>query len=592
MNILLSEYVRIVWQRKGAFFLIVFAITCATILDTSIPLFYKNLANGLTQGYSESTLQILLDNFSYIAISYSLIWLSWRGLEFGMIPLLAGGIKDLEVRCFAVLMQQKQGFFEDNFSGSLIKQASRFVSAYESIMEWIIFQLLQNLLAIIVALVIFYQQQPLFALYFLIWVVLFLAWSIGFSLWKLKYDKAVAEYSSKVGAVYSDAIANIAVVKNFVLEQKEQKNTAVAAKNAYKKRHTAWILTFISFAVQGLLVMGIELILVYAMIQAWKKGQFNVGDYVLFQSILMLLIHRLWDFGRNFRLVFNAIADANEMSHVFSQADIETDQPQAISQRIQQGQIEFKAIDFSYGNNRPLFKNFNLHIAAGEHIAFVGQSGSGKTSLVKLLLRFADMQSGHICFDEIDHNQFTLASLRKQMSLVPQQPELFHRSIRDNITLGKKMSEQRLHTIAKQAQCLDFIQQLPEQFETLVGERGVKLSGGEKQRIAIARAFVDDAPIVILDEATSALDSLTEQKIQTAISELIKNKTAIVIAHRLSTVLSMDRIIVLDKGQIIEQGQHHSLLKDQGKYAEMWQHQSGFSRINTVPTAKSDNANR
>ena len=218
MSILLTEYGRIVWKRKGAFLLIVVAISCATILATSIPLYYKNLANGLAQGFSEATLQLLLQNFSYIALSYALIWLSWRVLELGMIPLLAGGIKDLEIRCFAVLMRQKPAFFEDHFSGSLIKQAGRFVSAYESMMEWIIFQLLQNLLAIMVAFVIFYQQQPLFALYFLIWVIVFLSWSMGFSLWKLKYDKAVAEYASKVGAVYSDAIANIAVVKNFVLE--------------------------------------------------------------------------------------------------------------------------------------------------------------------------------------------------------------------------------------------------------------------------------------------------------------------------------------------------------------------------------------
>jgi len=582
MNILLKEYGRIVWQRKAAFFLIVIAITCATIIATSIPLFYKNLANGLAQGYSENTLQSLLDNFTYIIMSYGLIWLSWRALEFGMIPLLAGGIKDLEVRCFTVLMQQKQVFFEDNFSGSLIKQASRFVSAYESMMEWIIFQLLQNLLAIIVAFIIFYQQYSLFALYFLLWVILFLSWSMGFSLWKLKYDKAVAEYSSKVGAVYSDAIANIAVVKNFVLEQKEQQQTTLAAENAYKKRHTAWILTFISFAVQGLLVMGIELILVYAMIQEWKNGHLNVGDYVLFQSILILLIHRLWDFGRNFRMVFNAVADAYEMSHVFAQSDIELDSIQAKLHKIQYGKIDFKSIYFSYGHNNSLFKNFNLHIAAGEHIALVGQSGSGKTSLVKLLLRFADIQAGQLCFDDIDHDQFTLASLRQQISLVPQQPELFHRSIRDNITLGRKITETQLHEIAKKAQCLDFIQQLPQQFDTQVGERGVKLSGGEKQRIAIARALVDQAPIVILDEATSALDSLTEQKIQIAIAALIKGKTAIVIAHRLATVLTMDRIIVLEKGQIIEQGQHEVLLKNNGKYAEMWKHQSGTKNTDKI----------
>ena len=182
---------------------------------------------------------------------------------------------------------------------------------------------------------------------------------------------------------------------------------------------------------------------------------------------------------------------------------------------------------------------------------------------------------GEILIDDIPAQQFSLASLRKQIALVPQQPELFHRSIKDNILLGKTISDLELERVTRQAQALDFINQLPERFDTLVGERGVKLSGGEKQRIAIARALLQAAPIVVLDEATSALDSLTEQQIQTAIFELIANKTAIVIAHRLSTILRMDRIIVLANGSILEQGTHAELLAKQGHYYQMWQHQSG-----------------
>jgi ATP-binding cassette subfamily B protein len=427
--------------------------------------------------------------------------------------------------------------------------------------------------------VIFYRQQPQFAIYFLAWVVLFVAWNIGYSIWKLRFDKAVAKGDSKVGGAFSDAISNIFIVKSFALEAREQAQINQASDFVYRKKKIAWILMFVSFAVQGLMTFGIELLLVYLMIRKWQAGNFQVGEFVLFQSIMLMLIQRLWEFGRNFRNFFTALADASEMTDVFRQKDLEVDASDAKPLKITKGAIRFDDIGFSYNPSNPgqpkLFENFSLSIKAGEKVALVGPSGSGKSSLTKLLFRFLDPQQGTLSFDGMPAKTFTLPALRQQISMVPQQPELFHRSVRDNITLGEDIPEERLIDAARKSRSLEFIEKLPNGFDTLVGERGVKLSGGEKQRIAIARAFLEDAPIVVLDEATSALDSLTEKQIQVAIFELIENKTAIVIAHRLSTILNMDRIVVLDKGNIIEQGTHEQLLALKGKYYAMWQHQSG-----------------
>ncbi|RIZ65523.1 MAG: ABC transporter ATP-binding protein [Methylococcales bacterium] len=578
MDIIFKEYFKVIWQKKFYFCMAMFALACSISLDLTAPIYYKAIANGLAKPFSEETLNLLFDNLKGLAFIYSGIWISWRLLEIAIVPLDGGGINLLEKRCFEVLKKQKHIFFENRFSGSLIKQANRFSRSFEPIVDWFLFQFFMNIIAVGISFTIFYQQQPEFALYFLCWVFVIITWNIAYSLWKMRFDQAVAEADSKVGGVFSDAISNIFIVKSFAMEQREQLRINRASDEVYRKKKIAWFFTFLSFAVQGIMTFGMELLLVYMMINKWQTGDFEIGMFVLFQSIMIILIQRLWEFGRNFRNLFTALADASEMAEVFRQIDLEVDSSSALPHKIKQGAIEFTNLGFSYyeqyQQQAKLFDNFSLYIKAGEKIALVGQSGSGKSTLTKLLFRFLDPQIGSIHFDGINAKDFTLQALRHQISMVPQQPDLFHRSIRDNIALGNVVSEAQLITAAQQANCLEFINSLPDKFETLVGERGVKLSGGERQRIAIARAFLEDAPIVILDEATSALDSLTEKQIQAAIFDLIKTKTAIVIAHRLSTILKMDRIIVLENGRIIEQGTHQQLLANKNKYYAMWQHQS------------------
>ena len=274
--------------------------------------------------------------------------------------------------------------------------------------------------------------------------------------------------------------------------------------------------------------------------------------------------------------LFKSLADAKEMTDIFDQQpDIQDiDNPEKCL--ISEGNISFENVNFEYVEGHRVFTNFNFKIKAGEKIGLVGHSGSGKTTIVKMLLRFIDVRDGQILIDGQNIAKIRQEDLRNNISYVPQEPILFHRSIRENIGYAKpEATEEEIITVAQKAHAHNFILNLPYGYDTLVGERGIKLSGGERQRIAIARAMLKDSPILMLDEATSSLDSISESYIQDAFNELMKGKTTIVIAHRLSTVQKMDRIIVLDKGRIIEQGTHKELLETNGVYADLWNHQTG-----------------
>jgi ATP-binding cassette subfamily B protein len=270
------------------------------------------------------------------------------------------------------------------------------------------------------------------------------------------------------------------------------------------------------------------------------------------------------------------MGDAHDMTEMLSQPNQVADRT-TTPIKIQNGAITFHDVTFTHdGNDEQLFDAFNLTITPGERIGLVGPSGSGKTTLTRLLLRFSDVDGGEITIDGQNITEVTQDSLREQVAYVPQEPMLFHRSLRENIAYGKPgATDEEIREAAKQANALDFIEKLPEGFETMVGERGVKLSGGQRQRIAIARAILKDAPILVLDEATSALDSESERLIQESLEKLMKGRTSIVIAHRLSTIAQLDRIIVLENGHITEQGSHQTLLKQDGTYAKLWSHQSG-----------------
>jgi ATP-binding cassette subfamily B protein len=431
-------------------------------------------------------------------------------------------------------------------------------------------------LRISLILVIFFFHEPLFALLVFVWIIFFLGGNVAYALWKVKYDKIASEADSRVGAVYSDSISNHGAVKTYAREPDEFDMVDSVAHDLYRKRSFTWLLGISGDAVHALLMMSMEFVILILLAQKWKRGEADVGDFIFFQTYILMLFHFLRDFGRQMRHFFTAIADASEMAEIFEIVPEIQNKKDAQSLQVKKGNIKFQNVGFAYSGEDTQFTDFSLHILSGQSVALVGHTGAGKTTITKLLFRFFDVQSGKILIDGQEISEVTQESLRKSISLVPQQPELFHRTIAENIRFGKPNATlEEVREAARKAHATEFIESLADGFETLVGERGVKLSGGEKQRVAIARAFLEDAPILVLDEATSALDSITEKKIQSAIFELIKNRTSIVIAHRLSTILQMDRIIVLENGKIIEDGNHEELLQRDGVYANMWNHQAG-----------------
>ena len=564
-------------SQKWVFFLCLFLAIISVSLDVVYPFYYKELADFFSFPPNQDSFLGIEQTFFKIFLLYAAMWIVWRGFEFCIALFEARGMREIENRCFVAIERKNMAFFENSFSGSLVKKAGRFVRAFEAIIDWFFFWGLRGSFHLFFVLAIFLFTKPLFGLLVGLWILLFLGGNILFALWKIRFDRELSAADSLIGGAFADSFSNILTVKGFARELAEEKRISNLSQSLFKKRITTWMLQNANFAVQAFLMLGLELLLIFFMIQEWKKGEFSAGDFVFFQAFIIEIFTRLWDFGRSLRDLFTAFADASEMAEIF---EIPSEHKESLSLEKKlphpKGEICFEQVRFCYEKESPTFEDFSLLVPSGQKVGLVGHSGAGKTTIAKMLLRFIELSGGKIMIDGVDTATLSLFELRSHISLVPQTPELFHRTIRENISFGnKEVGDDQIWEAAKKARAAEFIQKMPNGLDTLVGERGVKLSGGERQRIAIARAFLKDSPIVILDEATSALDSITERKIQAAIFELLKGKTAFVIAHRLSTILQMDRILLLEGGKIVEDGSHKELVAKRGLYEKLWRHQSG-----------------
>lgn len=493
--------------------------------------------------------------------------------------LIAQVMHDLQNKVMNTLMQRSMRFHVNIVSGKLVSDALDYVGSFNMLFNTIFMQGLSLFLTIITGLILVSVNSWQLGLYLLAVVIVTLTWAYTESRARSGLRGRRLAATKLLTSHLSDSIVNAQTVKTFAAEQREIDENAKLSRDLRDMRINDWQragssgnnrIAFLLFALVGLL-------LVFHVMNQYSVSLLGTGIFAF--TYTLTLIMRLFDINTLTRQTEEAFLQASPMTQIILEENEVKDDVNAKKLLVTAGAVDFRDVRFSYQENQKqedIFSSLNLHINPGEHIGLVGPSGGGKTTITRLLLRFEDIQGGVISVDDQAIKGVTQVSLRDAIGYVPQEPLLFHRSIRENIAYGRpSATDEEIHHAAKLAYSHEFISKLPNGYDTIVGERGVKLSGGQRQRIAIARAILKSAPVLVLDEATSALDSESEKLIQSALQELLDGRTAIIIAHRLSTIQRLDRIVVLDEGNIVEEGTHKELLANKGLYAKLWSHQSG-----------------
>ena len=511
-----------------------------------------------------------------IAISFIVTNIVMRSGQFLVTKFQSKVMKDLIDLAFSKFQNHSYAFFADNFSGSLVNKSKKFVRAFEVMHDVVLDNFWVPFVGFVSVFIVFFVQSRIIALVFFTVYVLYTLIIILMSRKTIQAYVEKASADSRVTGYIADALINVLSTKSSSASGREIENFKKATTEEEALRFRAWNMSNKQQIVQSILMIFVQVFCVFLAVDLWVTGKITAGMFVLIQSYSITLGNYFWDLGKSMIKFTDAASDLKEMVDIFQKTPDVLDPEHPEVSRIREGNLEMKNVSFYYQEGVEVLNDFSLKIHKGEKVGLVGHSGSGKSTITKLLMRFIDISKGEILIDGQDIKKITQDDLRKSISYISQEPVLFHRSILDNISYSRPdATEEEIVECAKKAHADEFISKLPSGYGTLVGERGVKLSGGERQRVAIARAMLKDAPILMLDEATSSLDSISESYIQDAFNELMKGKTTIVIAHRLSTIQKMDRIVVLDKGEIVEEGKHKDLLEKNGLYADLWNHQTG-----------------
>ena len=544
------------------------------LLGTVAPLFIGKTLASLGKGGGQPTHYLTL--FAIVAF---VGFICNRAGFTGFLAYQAHTMRYLQHQALTALLKRSVGFHNNNVGGKLVSDAIDFPSGFGQFVNGMVANVLP--LAVILAsgtVVIFMESWQLGLVVLAMTVV-----AVGSGVYESNRRAGLRKYrlvvTKRLTSHLADTILNVQTVKTFAREADELDTHAHHGTELMNMRIRDWGKAARNGSVRIAVLLAMQVLFVAVVLNLIKHDPHLLGIGIFAFSFTITLSNRLFDINNMQRALEDGLLLASPMTEILLEDAEITDAPGATPLRVTDGAIDLTQVTFEYRDEttkQTVFEHLDLHIRPGEKIGLVGPSGGGKSTLTRLLLRFEDIAGGSITIDNQNVADVTQDSLRQSISYVPQEPLLFHRSIKENIAYGNPgASLKKVEEAAKLAHAHEFIEKLKANYDTIVGERGVKLSGGQRQRIAIARAMLKNAPILILDEATSALDSESEVLIQEALWQLMEGRTAIVIAHRLSTIQKMDRIIVLDAGRIREEGTHKQLLAKKGLYAKLWAHQSG-----------------
>lgn len=585
MQKLTYQTLQVFWDHSKKYpwhlLVIILAVALGSAIYLVTPYLYKQLIDALVSSYqgeaAYGVVYIIYKNLILVLFLNIAAWVLWRTATFVNNYFQPQVMKDLSETCFDYLHLHSHTFFSNRFVGGIVRKVGRLVSGFEAVSDAMYWNLVPMVVRISAILIIITYNFSKLGYILMSWTAVYLVINYFMTMKKMRYDSERARADSEVTAYLADTITNNNNVKLFTAYEYEKSGFRLTTHKRYSLTKFSWDFDATIESVQSGFMVILEFLIFWFAVQMWQSGKLSVGDFVLLQAYLLQVFDRLWDFGRVVRKLYNSVADAQEMVEILIEPHQIVDQPNAKKMIVTAGEVDFRNVRFHYANNLEVIKSLNLKVKPGEKVGLVGPSGAGKSTLSALIFRLHDLTSGGIYIDNQNIAEVAQESLRENISLVPQEPILFHRSLIENIRYGKRSAtDEEVYEAARLAHCHEFINKMPEGYNTFVGERGIKLSGGERQRVAIARAILKNAPILVLDEATSSLDSETEHYIQDALNNLMVGKTTIVIAHRLSTIMKMDRIIVLNDGQIQETGNHDELLKkNSGIYQKLWQLQAG-----------------